>query len=316
LRESYAVVNVIESLLIQDEDEEFKSIGVITFNDTQREAILDEIDRRRKSDPTFDELYAAAENPKSKNLDDIPFVKNIENVQGDERDIIIFSVGYARDVEGKLRLRFGSLNQEGGENRLNVAVSRARQEIIIVSSIEPDDLRTDTAKNNGPRRLKDYLRYAKYISEGRTEDVKNIIDSLNPGFTRNVNLVGKPGEDSLIFESTFEEIVYDRLLALGYQVVTQVGYSGYRIDLAIVDPDDPTKYILGIECDGAMFHSARSTRERDVMRQEFLQSRGWRIERIWSTNWWRNPQKEIDRIRNRVETLRSKASVPIKKEYI
>jgi superfamily I DNA and/or RNA helicase/very-short-patch-repair endonuclease len=314
LREAYAVVNVIENLLIQDEDEDFRSIGVITFNDTQRTAILDEIDRRRKSDPTFDELYTAAENPQSKNLDDIPFVKNIENVQGDERDIIIFSVGYAKDVEGKLRLRFGTLNQEGGENRLNVAISRARQEIIVVSSIEPDELRTDTAKNNGPRRFKDYLRYAKFISEGRNDDVKNILENLNPGFTRNVNLSGKSGDNTVIFESTFEEIVYDRLLNLGYEVVTQVGYSGYRIDLAIVHPDEPSKYILGIECDGAMFHSARSTRERDVMRQEFLQSRGWIIERIWSTNWWRNPQKEIERIRQRVEAIRSQIGVAIMKE--
>src|SRR4030095_1977998 len=112
------------------------------------------------------------------------------------------------------------------------------------------------------------------------------------------------GDNTLILESTFEEIVYDRLLTLGYQIVTQVGYSGYRIDLAIVHPDDPSKYILGIECDGAMFHSARSTRERDVMRQEFLQSRGWIIERIWSTNWWRNPDREIERIKHRIEALR------------
>ena len=314
LREAYAVVNVIENLLIQDEDEDFRSIGVITFNDTQRTAIMDEIDRRRKADPTFDELYTAAENPQSKNLDDIPFVKNIENVQGDERDIIIFSVGYAKDVEGKLRLRFGTLNQEGGENRLNVAISRARREIIVVSSIEPDDLKTDTAKNNGPRRFKDYLRYAKFISEGRNDDVKNVLENLNPGFTRNISSSGKSGDNTLIFESTFEEIIYDRLLTLGYEIVSQVGYSGYRIDLAVVHPDDPTKYILGIESDGAMFHSARSTRERDVMRQEFLQSRGWNIERIWSTNWWRNPDREIERIKQRIESLRSETGVTIKKE--
>jgi very-short-patch-repair endonuclease len=314
LREAYAVVNVIENLLIQDEDEESRSIGVITFNDKQRNAILDEIDRRRKSDPTFDELYATAENPQSKNLDDRPFIKNIENVQGDERDIIIFSVGYARDLEGKLRLRFGTLSQEGGENRLNVAISRARQEIIVVSSIEPDELKTDTAKNNGPRRFKDYLRYAKYISEGRNEDVKNILENLNPGFTRNVNLQGNSGDNSVIFESTFEEIVHDRLLMLGYEIVTQVGYSGYKIDLAVVHPDDPSKYILGIECDGAMFHSAKSTRERDVMRQEFLKSRGWNIERIWSTNWWRNPEREIQRIKQRIEILRARTDGNIKKE--
>jgi very-short-patch-repair endonuclease len=131
---------------------------------------------------------------------------------------------------------------------------------------------------------------------------------------RNHRELTKLNISNLIFESTLEELIYDRLRGLGYEVSTQVGYSGYRIDLAIVHPDDPSRYILGIECDGAMFHSAKSTRERDVTRQEFLQNRGWIIERIWSTNWWRNPDREIERIKKRVEILRSEPVGKIKKE--
>jgi very-short-patch-repair endonuclease len=271
-------------------------------------AILDEIDRRRKQDPEFDELYGEAENPESNLLDDRPFVKNIENVQGDERDIVIFSVGYARDPDGNLHIRFGSLNQEGGENRLNVAVTRARKEIVVVCSIDPDELRTDAAKNSGPKRLKDYLRYAKAISENNRQSAGVILASLNNGFRRENSASG------FLFESPFEEMVHDHLTQLGYTVDTQVGYSGYKIDLAVVHPDEPFRYIIAIECDGATFHSAKSTRERDVMRQEFLESRGWVVERIWSRNWWRNPRGEIERIRDRIEGLRGQSAGRITKE--
>ena len=307
LPEASLLVDTLKDILAKNEaDGLSKSIGIITFNDTQKVAILDEIDRKRKIDSKFDELYNMAENPLSKNLDDKPFVKNIENVQGDERDIIIFSVGYARDPDGNLRVNFGSLNRQGGENRLNVAVTRARQEIILISSVDPEELKVDTAKNMGPKRLKDYLEYAKYVSECRNEEVKNVLENLNEGFLRNEYTETRTTADTLIFESTLEELICDSLTAQGYKVVTQVGYSGYRIDLAVVHPDDPSRYILGIECDGAMFHSARSTRERDVTRQEFLENRGWIIERIWSTNWWKDPS-ERDR-ENKTENRRIKVT--------
>jgi very-short-patch-repair endonuclease len=308
LPEAVLVVTEIKKILLGNEVEGMsKSIGVITFNESQQMSILDEIDRRRQEDAEFDQLYTAAENPESNRLDDKPFVKNIENVQGDERDIIIFSVGYARDAEGHLRIRFGTLNQEGGENRLNVAITRARKEIVVVCSIEPDELRTDSAKNNGPKRLKDYLRYAKFISECRREGAENILLSLNDGFVRGGGANGEI-HNALLFESPFEEIVYERLRSMGYAIDTQVGYSGYRIDLAVVHPDEPSKYILAIECDGATFHSAKSTRERDVMRQEFLESRGWAVERIWSRNWWKNPDRELERIRQKIVELQGKTN--------
>lgn len=316
LPEAVLVVNEIKKILIQNETEsKFRSIGVITFNESQQMAILDEIDRRRQEDTEFDELFTATENSEGSKLDDKPFVKNIENVQGDERDIIIFSVGYARDADGHLHTRFGTLNQEGGENRLNVAITRAKQEIVIVCSVDPDELKTDSAKNNGPKRLKDYLRYAKFISECRREGAENILLALNDGFMRAQGADDtKNNSTALIFESPFEELVYERLRSLGYMVDVQVGYSGYKIDLAVVHPDDPSRYILAIECDGATFHSAKSTRERDVMRQEFLESRGWIVERIWSRNWWRNPDREIQRVKQTIEQLRTMQVGRISKE--
>lgn len=300
LVEATKVVDQLKAILLENRTNgRLRSVGIITFNEVQQTAIQDEIDRRRESDPEFNELYTMAENPITKNLDDRPFVKNIENVQGDERDIILFSVAYARDPEGKFHLQFGSLSQEGGENRLNVAVTRAREGIVIVCSVNPEELRTEPVKNSGPRRLQDYLRYSKAINDNNRDYVTQIIEDLNPGFRR-------PSEQNhSYFESSFEEIVHRKLEELGYSVDAQIGYSGYRIDLAVVDPDDPDKYILGIECDGASFHSAKSVRERDVMRQEFLEKRGWVIERIWSRNWWRNPEREINRIRNKIEELRS-----------
>ena len=284
------------------QNEKKQSIGIITFNDTQKEAILDEIDNRRRLDIEIDNLYSEAENTENNMLDDLPFVKNIENVQGDERNTIIFSVGYAKDSDGRLHARFGSLNQEGGENRLNVAITRARNEIIIVCSFNPNELRIGDSAHDGPKLLKEYLSYAKYISERNNQNAQAVLSKINIDISR---IDTKSENSTLLFESLFEELVYNKLRSLNYEVDSQVGYSGYKIDLAVVHPDNPNKYILAIECDGASFHSAKSVRERDVMRQEFLEKRGWTVERIWSRTWWRNSDKEIKRIQERIEKLRN-----------
>ncbi len=298
LVEAARVVDEIKNILLQNRSKDPPpSIGVITFNEKQQIAIQDEMDRRRMEDSEFDVLYNMAKNPSSGKKDDEIFVKNIENVQGDERDIIIFSIAYAKDPDGKFHMRFGTLNQEGGENRLNVAVTRARQEIVVVCSLDPSWITPDEKKNSGRQRLKEYLEYAKAVSEMNCSRKQQVLLSLNDGMIRTQ-------DNTKIFDSKFEELVYQRLTSHNYKIDTQVGLSGYRIDLAVVHPSDPTRYILGIECDGASFHSAKSTRERDVGRQEFLEGRGWKIERIWSTNWWRDPQKEIDRIIARIEELK------------
>jgi very-short-patch-repair endonuclease len=294
--EAAKVVDTLYDILQDHKNGKVPTIGIITFNDQQRNIIMDEIENRQKKDPAFDELYKEIETPASGKKDDEIFVRNIENVQGDERDIIIFSVGYAKDPEGKFRLQFGTLNQDGGENRLNVAVTRASQKIVVVCSIDPRDMKVEGTKNPGPKRLKDFLVYAHAVSNGDTEKVIQILESLSSG-------MNKTQQQTKQFDSEFEELVHDRLENLGYTVETQVGQSGYRIDLAIVHPKDPSKYILGVECDGAMFHSGKSVRERDVMRQKFLERRGWTIDRIWSRNWWRNPDGEVQRIKEKIDSL-------------
>ena len=279
------------------------TLGVIAFNVGQRDAILDAIETRQDKDPEFARLYSLAEHPESKKNDDRIFIRNIENVQGDEREVIIFSVGYAKDSNGRLRMYFGSLNKEGGENRLNVAITRASKKIIVLCSFDPNDM-TYAPKNKGPRFLKGFLLYARAVSRRDDERVSQILDELNPATARrSTSTSGTHDSNTVAHDSVFEAIVYDHLQRHGYEVDAQVGQSGYRIDLAIVHPQDPGRYVLGVECDGAQYHSAKSARERDVYRQKFLERRGWAIARIWSRDWWRNPEAEIEKIRRRVDAL-------------
>ena len=284
--------NVWESKF--DQEGIYPSIGVITFNEKQQDLIKDIIDKRLESDPEFLELHTSAHEGTKK--DDSLFIKNIENVQGDERDVIIFSVGYATDAAGKFANFFGTLSMKGGENRLNVAVTRARKEMIVVSSIEPTDIKP-TSKYDGPKRLRQFLEYAKMTNSLNKEGQKAVLSEINPDMERIRE------SKRVEFDSDFEIQVYKKLEERGHRVDTQVGFSGYKIDLAVVHPRDKNRYLLGIECDGATFHSAKSIKERDVMRQKFLEGKGWTIERIWSRNWWKNPKHEIDRIDAKINEL-------------
>ncbi|GAE95261.1 DNA helicase related protein [Gracilibacillus boraciitolerans JCM 21714] len=292
--EAEDVVKLLKQKLIEDAS---KTIGIITFNAKQQAAIEDAIDRHSEEDAEFAVIY---DQVMSRDLDERIFVKNIENVQGDERHIIIFSIAYAKNKEGKVYNRFGTLGQEGGENRLNVAVTRAKQEIHLIASIEPHELNVTNAKNIGPKLLKAYMEYAQAVSDLKKDSIEATLTNLSGG---EVNTQTQEG--SLQFDSPFEEEVYEKLTEIGYSVDTQVGMSGYRIDLAVVDPNDPSKYVLGIECDGAMYHSSPAARERDIYRQRFLESKGWKIERVWSRNWWKDPFGEIERIDRVVKELNS-----------
>lgn len=283
--EAEKVVYLISDLLLHRKNNE--TIGVITFNMTQKDLIDDMLDAKAGKDSTFREMYMQEKERKKENEDMGLFVRNIENVQGDERDIIIFSTGYGRNENNRLSVNFGSLSQDGGENRLNVAVSRAKRKIYVVTSFEPEELNVDQTKNNGPKLFKKYMQYVRDLSQGNQEAVTTLLHSLlDTGLSR-----GKTNH----FDSGFEEEVYERLKQRGYEVDTQVGVSGYKIDLAIYDAKQ-SKYIVGIECDGAAYHSSKSARERDIFRQKYLESRGWRILRIWSKDWWENPAQEIDKI--------------------
>lgn len=242
------------------------SIGVVTFNQTQQTLIEDLLDAARAEDPQLDRYFA-------EDLEEPVFVKNLENVQGDERDVILFSICYGPDASGRVSMNFGPMNREGGERRLNVAITRARQEVIVFSTLKADQINLSRTRARGVADLKRFLEYAErgpsVIAEAVTLD---------------------PDAD---FDSPFEEAVFDALIQRGWEVHKQVGSARYRIDLAVVDPEAPGRYVLGIECDGANYHRAKTARDRDKLREGVLRDLGWRLHRIWSTDWWTDPAREI-----------------------
>ena len=245
------------------------SLGVVAFNQPQQMAILDEIERLRRENIELEFFF-------DENRDEHFFVKNLETVQGDERDVIYLSVGYGKDESGHMTMNFGPLNQEGGHRRLNVAITRARERVIVFSSILPEDMDLSKTESRGVKLLKNYLEFARKGVSSFREETESY-----------------PEMD---FESPFEEAVSKALTEKGLQLHKQVGCSGFRIDLAVVDEQKPGRYILGIECDGAMYHSSKTARDRDRLRQEVLERLGWQIHHVWSTDWIRNPKREIERI--------------------
>ena len=247
-----------------------KSIGVGTFNTKQQQAIREQIDLLLRQNPEIEQYFT---NEKGENF----FVKNIETIQGDERDIIFISIGFGFDSNHKLSRSFGALNQEGGERRLNVLISRAREKCIVFSNFTAKDLNIDGSASRGLEALKTFLEYAE---------------------TKNFISISGPSEDS---DSPFEDSVYEFLRDNGYEVHKQVGCAGYRIDLAIVDQRNRGCYLIGIECDGAQYHSSPVARDRDRLRQQRLEELGWKIYRIWSTDWYRHPVKSGKKLLEAIE---------------
>ena len=286
--EAEKVVSLLKKIF--KERKEGETIGIITFNAKQKTCIEDAIDREMSSNSTFRTEYLKESNRISDFEDKSIFVKNIENVQGDERDIIIFSVGYAYDSRGRLPVAFGPLSQEGGENRLNVAVSRAKKKVYLVTSFEPEELNVDNTKHEGAKIFKDYLQYAKYVSEKSSTDANTLLNKY-----RGAELI-----ENQSFDSPFEEQVYKALVDMGYTVDTQIGCYGFRIDMAIYD-EKKGKYVLGIDCDGATYHSSKKAKDRDIARQAFLESRGWKIYRIWSTSWWKEQKYVLEKLQTVID---------------
>ncbi len=262
-----------------------RSLGVIALSTAQETAIREEIERLILARPDLEELLKPeGEEPF--------FVKPLENVQGDERDSIIISIGYGKAADGTLLLNFGPVSQDGGERRLNVAVTRARWELTLVSSLQAHDIDESRVTKDGPIQLKRYLAFAK---DGRLP--RDLVEPL-----------GEP-------ESPFEIAVDEALRARGLRVDRQVGASRYRIDLAIRDPERPGRYLLGVECDGASYHSSRVARDRDRLRQQILEGLGWKIHRIWSTDWLRDPEGALERVLKRVKKLQSASEEPLPGDY-
>jgi len=248
-----------------------KTLGVVTFSIAQMETVEEAIDRRLKERPDFEPFF------KEDRMEGF-FVKNLENVQGDERDVIFFSVGYGYDQQKQMALNFGPLNKPGGERRLNVAVTRAREKVVLITSIKATDINVET-KAVGVQTLRFYLDYAEHGPE-TLESVKS-----------------REGE----FESALDEDVAAEIKKMGYEIVPQVGCSGYRIDIGVVDPVNPGSFLLGVECDGATYKFSSSARDRDRLRDQVLRQLGWRIHRIWSPAWVARRDSEIRRLREAIE---------------
>ncbi len=245
-----------------------RSLGVVAFSISQQNLIDRLISKRRQQDPSKDHFF------KSDKAEPF-FVKNLETVQGDERDTIIFSIAYAKDAQGKLLLNFGPINREGGERRLNVAVTRAKYNVQLVSSMHYTELDLSGSKSVGARLLRDYLEYAEKGAVG----------------------VERAGSDNPFekFDSDFETEVGEFLRERGYEVDMQVGCSSFKIDLAVKRPDS-SDYLLAVECDGDTYRLSKTTRDRDRLRQEILERMGWKFYRIWSTDWFRNKRLEKERL--------------------
>lgn len=251
------------------------SIGVVTFSQAQQTLVENLLDAERRRLPALEAFFG-------EDVAEKVFVKNLENVQGDERDVILFSICYGPDAEGRVAMNFGPLNRQGGERRLNVAVTRARRELIVFSTLRPDQIDLSRSRARG------------------VQDLKTFLDFATRG-TAALSAVNTVGDGD--FESPFEVEVASELRSLGWTVQPQVGCSGYRIDLGIVDPQRPGRYLLGIECDGASYHRAKTARDRDRLREQVLQGLGWTLHRIWSTDWWENPQAQIALLHQRLQAL-------------
>lgn len=267
---------------LRDPSERERSIGVVTFSTAQQALLEDLLDKARQQHPEIEPYF---QDSRAERV----FVKNLESVQGDERDVIMFSICYGRDAAGQIVMNFGPLNRDGGERRLNVAITRAREQVVVFSSLTPDDIDLRKTSAVAIKHLADFLRYADQGPRAIDASAK-----VRGGL-----------------ESPFEAQVYDALTAKGWDVDTQVGCSGYRIDMAVRDPKLPGRYLLGVECDGAMYHSSRNARDRDRLRQQVLEeSYGWTLHRIWSTDWWQSPDAELARLEDRLERARLAPRAP------
>ncbi|MBQ9437536.1 MAG: DUF4011 domain-containing protein, partial [Lachnospiraceae bacterium] len=255
---------IVELVCKNIEEHPERSLGVVAFSVAQQNLIDKLLSKKRENDPAYEWFFKGDRSEPF-------FVKNLETVQGDERDTIIFSVAYAKDSQGRFIHNFGPLNREGGERRLNVAITRAKDNVQLVASIHSTDINLSSSGSEGVRLLRAYLDYAQHGEQ-----------ALERALT-------VPGEDH--FDSDFEQEVCDYLRAQGFTVDMQVGCSGYKIDMGVRMPES-SNYVLAVECDGATYHSAKNARDRDSIRQRVLENMGWQFYRIWSTDWYKNKTVE------------------------
>ena len=270
-REAAVVVEAVLEHMRKHPDE---SLGVVTLNFEQRELVEELLDRRLREDPA-----AIAYQERMTGGQESLFVKNLENVQGDERDVIFISTTCGADARGNQYQRFGPINGPSGHRRLNVLFTRAKKRTVVFSSLDPERIQTTANSPWGVRALKQYLIFAR---TGILEQADDGTDQTSNDFERSVGAILKEN---------------------GYQVVPQVGVAGFFIDLGVRHPAKSGTFLLGIECDGASYHSGRSARDRDRLRHEILENLGWKIHRVWSTDWFKNRDPEIKRMLRYIEGL-------------
>jgi very-short-patch-repair endonuclease len=264
---------------LRDPCEVGKSIGVVTLNSEQQRLIEDLLDAERRADAELERFFGDA-------VQEPVFVKNLETVQGDQRDVILISIGYGPTEPGArtMSMNFGPLNRQGGERRLNVAITRATSEVVIFASFGPEMLDLTRTSARAVQDLKHYLEFAERGSAALGAAIRSM-----------------GGVDS--YDSDFEMAVAEGLRKRGWDVRTQVGVSKFRVDLGVVHPDAPGRFLAGIECDGATYHSSPSARDRDRVRQIILEQLGWRLMRLWSTDWFLDPVACVNRLDGNLRRL-------------
>jgi very-short-patch-repair endonuclease len=266
-----------EQLARQGRGERRWSLGVGTFNLRQQLAIQDELEQRRRDEPALEPFF-------DRGVAEPFFVKNLENIQGDERDVIFLSVTYGRGPDGRIRYNFGPLNGQNGWRRLNVLITRARHRMHVFSSMRGDEISAAATSSDGPRLLRDFLLFAEHRRLDGAE-MNAVLDT----------------------ESTFEHDVFQEISRRGVRLVPQVGVAGYRIDFGVLDDALPGRFVCGIECDGAAYHDSETARDRDRLRQQVLESRGWILYRVWSTEWFKDRAGQIDRLLRLIEEARARS---------
>jgi len=277
------VADIVAHLKAPAANNEKLTVGVVTFNSQQQKLIEDLLDAERRADPSLEKWFNDSQ------LEPV-MVKNLESVQGDERDIMYFSVTFGPTLEGRISMNFGPLNKDGGERRLNVAITRARHQLKVFASFRPEQIDLTRTGSIGVRDFKHFMEFAERGAAS---------------FARAADITGRP------FESCFEEAVSDALTRRGWTIHPQVGVAKFRIDLGVVHPDFPGQYLAGVECDGATYHSAATARDRDKVREGVLRGLGWNILRVWSTDWWNNPERIIDQLDAQLKLLQKQTPPPI-----
>ncbi|MEZ6122403.1 MAG: AAA domain-containing protein [Planctomycetaceae bacterium] len=277
---------VAEHIMLHAKERPKWTLGVAAFSVSQRDAIIKELEALRKQDNSCENFF-------DPNAPDPFFVKNLENVQGDERDVIFVSVGYGPGEDGKVSLNFGPVSSSGGERRLNVLMTRAKRRCEMFSSMRAEDIDVNRVTGKGPVVFREYLRFAQ-------------------------NGAVVTGADSGASGDRLVDVLQKQLAAKGYEVQTHVGIAGVFVDLAVVDPDNSDRYLLGIDIDGESYKASRSARDRDRTRHAVLGSQGWKMHRIWSLEWFKRPKEKLNELVSAIEDARrakSASSSPGNKEY-